>query len=398
MTDTEVRPSRLGWHSSVPPNGFANRPAAPTGSNSNPLGLDTPENTEIETTPEHYNLIAGDPSCADWTRSYDDPNVVGLRERLNAENGIKGLEVLEPAEAERAAELFHRDGFVVIRDALGPDQLERMRAACDRAIDEMLAVDPTCAAGGGAGGLPHRYSFGSSSASRHMMHVDEWVELIDLPTTTPILTAIFGSPNYIVLGGGGDIAMPGAIEYQGLHSDNTWAEPHDPTGRVTTRELPVPAATINFAMVDFTRENGPIRQIPGTQNSRSPIPNLLEEPDWMKMSTVCPVPAGAAIFRDVRAWHGGTPNLSREVRAAPNIEYFAPWFRSEAVIRSMPYEQWKKLSPHGQRISRYIACGKGETVIGAGYIHPRAKMREAFKARQLEELGPEAAEEYLRRL
>ena len=43
-------------------------------------------------------------------------------------------------------------------------------------------------------------------------------------------------------------------------------------------------------------------------------------------------------------------------------------------------------------------CGPGETVIGAGYIHPKAKMREAFKAEQLERLGSEAAEEYRRRL
>ncbi|HEY7627055.1 MAG TPA: hypothetical protein VH761_08300, partial [Ilumatobacteraceae bacterium] len=87
-----------------------------------------------------------------------------------------------------------------------------------------------------------------------------------------------------------------------------------------------------------------------------------------------------------------------EVRAAPNMEYFAPWFRSEAVIRSMPYEKWKSLSPHGQRIARYVMCGQGETVIGAGYIHPKAKMREAHKAEQLRQLGEDAATEYLRRL
>ena len=81
MTDTGLRPSRLGWHASVPPNGFANRPPTPGKTNSNPLGLDTPEN-EIETTPEHRNLVAGDPTCAHWTRSYDDPNVVALREKL----------------------------------------------------------------------------------------------------------------------------------------------------------------------------------------------------------------------------------------------------------------------------------------------------------------------------
>ena len=396
MTDTDLAVSRLGWHAAVPPNGFANRPAAPTTSNSNPLGLATPEN-EIETTPEHRNLTAGDPSCATWTRAYDDPGVVALRVRLNRDNGIRGLEVLAPDEVERAALLFHRDGFVVVRDALDPDQLQRMKAATDRALDEILAVDPTCAVGGGAGGLPHRYSFGATSASRHMMHVDEWVDLIDLPTTTPILTAIFDSPSYVVIGGGGDVALPGAIEYQGLHSDNTWTEPHDPTGRITTRDLPIPAVTINFAMVDLTQENGPTRQIPGTQSSRHPIPNLLDEPEWMKLSTVCPAPAGSAIFRDVRCWHGGTPNLSREVRAAPNIEYFAPWFRSEAIVRSMPYEQWRRLSLHGRRISRYIACGPGETVVGAGYVHPRARMREAFREQQLADMGPEAAEEYLLR-
>jgi hypothetical protein len=82
----------------------------------------------------------------------------------------------------------------------------------------------------------------------------------------------------------------------------------------------------------------------------------------------------------------------------PNIEYFAPWFRSEAVVRSMPYDQWKSLSPHGQRISRYVMCGKDEVVIGAGYIHPKSKMREAFKAKQLADLGSDAAAEYLRRL
>jgi hypothetical protein len=43
-------------------------------------------------------------------------------------------------------------------------------------------------------------------------------------------------------------------------------------------------------------------------------------------------------------------------------------------------------------------CGKDEVVIGAGYIHPKSKMREAFKAKQLAELGAEAAAEYLRRL
>ena len=394
---TEVR-TDVGWHAHVPPNGFANRPTvAADATNNNPLGLDTPA-TEIETTPEHYNLVAGDPTVVGWTRAYDDPNVAALRDRLRQHNGIPGLELVNPDEVERATALFHRDGFVLIRDALTPEQLATMRQATERVVARIIEVDPDCSIGGGAGGLPHRYSFGSSSATRHMLHDQAWVGLIDLLTTTPILTAIFGSPNYILGGGGGDMAMPGAIEYQGLHADNIWAEPYDPTGRITTRDLPPPTVTINFPVIDFTSENGPLRQIPGTQHSHAAIPNLAAEPAWMKYSTLCPVPAGAAIVRDNRAWHGGTPNLSRQVRAMPNLEYFAPWFRSEYIIRSLPYDRWKTLSPHGQRISRYVTLGPGEPLIGEGFIHPRRADREAFKLRQLTELGPEAAEEYRRRL
>jgi ectoine hydroxylase-related dioxygenase (phytanoyl-CoA dioxygenase family) len=379
--------SELGWKSAVPPNGFSVRPSF--------------DDEQASLTPKDRdwrNLAVGDPTCADWVRAYDDPHVSALREHLAAQNGIRGLEIVDPDDVERAVSLFYRDGFVAVRDALDPLQLARMKAATDRALDAIVTVDPDCSMGGGAGELPHRYSFGGSSATRHMLHVDEWVDLIDLATTTPILTAIFGSPNYIVMGGGGDVALPGAIEYQGLHSDETWAEPHDPTGRVTSQDLPVHAVTVNFTMTALTRLNGPIRQIPGSQTWRQPIPNLRDEPGWMKLSTVCPLPAGAAIFRDLRNWHGGTPNVSREVRAIPNIEYFAPWFRTETLVRSMPYEQWKRLSPHGQRISRYVMCNQGETVVGAGYVHPRKDMREVFKAQQLGQMGTAAADEYLRRL
>ncbi|MEP2780882.1 MAG: phytanoyl-CoA dioxygenase family protein [Pseudoruegeria sp.] len=387
-----------GWNADVPPNGYINRPKTIV-NNDNPDGLSTEMgDIEIETTPEHLNLVSGDPTCADWTRSYDDPGVVGLREHLRKNNGIKGLELVAPTDVKRAAELFHRDGFVAVRDVLAPDVLARIQTAANTAVAQLMEDDRDCSAGGGAGGLPHRYSFGGGSASRHMLHMDEWCELIDLPTTTPILTEIFGSADYVVGGAGGDIAMPGAIEYQGLHSDNMWSEVPDPYGNVTMRDLPVPVLTINFPMIDLTFENGPIRQIPGTQRSRAPIPNMADEPDWMKLSTVCPAPAGTAVFRDIRAWHGGTPNLSKDVRAMPNVEYYAPWFRSEGIMRSMPYAQWEKLSAHGQRISRMVVCDKDEEVVGAGFMDPRRKKREAFKQKQLDAMGEKAAREYLARL
>ena len=291
----------------------------------------------------------GDSTAFQQQRSYLEQNA-----------GIKGLALVEPQEIEKARDLFYRDGFVVVLNALTSGQLGSMRAACDRTIHDMLSLDKNRVGNRGS----HRYSFGSASKTGHMMHEPEWTALIDLPTVTPILTAIFDSSDYIARGGGGDFCLPGATEYQQLHydiSDRTtlggreFGTFFDPAGRISLRDLPCPYVCCNFLMVDFTATNGPTRQIPGTQNSHARIPRLADEPEWMKLSTVCPAPAGSVLIRDPRAWHGGTPNLSNEVRAIPNAEFYAPWFR-EPMPRSMPEVLYSQLSRHGQHIARYIVA------------------------------------------
>ena len=179
--------------------------------------------------------------------------------------------------------------------------------------------------------------------------------LVDLPTLTPIVTAIFDSPSYHLRKAGGDFCLPGAM-YQRLHKDigDRASGFNDPRGILTIRELPCPVVCCNFLAQDFTKINGPIRQIPGTQNSRENIPELAEEPLWMKYSTVCPAPAGSVVIRDLRAWHGGTPNLSNDMRAIPNVAFCAPWFH-ERPLRSMPREMFDLLSDHGRKISESAA-------------------------------------------
>ena len=93
-------------------------------------------------------------------RVYDDPQVQALRQRLRAENGIQGLEIVGPHEVDRAARIFFRDGFVVVRDVLDDATLARLREASARVLRQILAIP-----GQGArkyltesGRLPHRYS------------------------------------------------------------------------------------------------------------------------------------------------------------------------------------------------------------------------------------------------
>ena len=364
------------------------------------------ETTDDDGHPVIYEggFSAADPR-APARRAHDDPGVVALRARLKAHNGVPGLEICAPHEIDRIQRIFFRDGFVVVADLLDAEALAAFREASARVLAQILDIP-------GAGGrryvtetgrLPHRYSYGTASASRELLHDPVWAAMVDRPATTPILKAIFGGADYFVVGAGGDLCLPGAIEYQTLHSDNRepWILPPErlaqarrlgvelranPDGALDerSRQLVIertPArVTINFMMCDQTWENGPIRHIPGTQARAGRPPFQADEPDWMRFSTLVGAPAGSGVFRDPRAWHGGTPNLSREIRAMPNVEYAAPWEDVAAFKEVMPHEIWQALSPHAQAICRRIKAPPGVWPAGAGVMHPLASKRAEAKA------------------
>eukprot|EP01043_Picozoa_sp_COSAG02_P040677 COSAG02_NODE_3312_length_6955_cov_2.028151_4_plen_112_part_00 len=101
----------------------------------------------------------------------------------------------------------------------------------------------------------------------------------------------------------------------------------------------------------------------------------------MKLSVTAPVPAGCALIRDVRCWHGGTPNctyssiqlarlsklcmlhvhllnlglmrsihmclfvVSREVRAIPSAGFHPPWYKPptrDEHLGSLPHDTWAR--------------------------------------------------------
>ena len=376
--------TQVGWDEKVPPNET----------------VDADGNVN----PSHRGFGVADPNSPN-RRVYSDPGVEALRSHLRQYNGIRGLEVCAQHEIKRAARIFHRDGFVVVRDLLNVEQLAYWREGCARVLRDILSIS-----GQGhrkyiseTGRLPHRYSYGTSSASRQMLHDPVWASMIDLPTTTPIVTEILGSSDYRGWGAGGDLCLPGAIEYQHLHSDGRDAQ-HLSEGRIEQArrlslelktdssgqfdvptqkliiEMTPPTVTINFLMCDLTWENGPIRQIPGTHAIQQLPPKPADEPEWMKHSTLVGALAGAGVFRDNRAWHGATPNLSREVRALPNVEYAAPWRSCHGFKKTMPHEIWETLTPHAQKLCDWIKADPGVWPPGAGIMHPLASTRaEASK-------------------
>ena len=304
------------------------------------------------------------PASQDWA---NNPEIMALRAHLDANNGLKGLEILEPGDVGHAVSLFRRDGFVVIANALNDEQTAFLANGCFEVISEILELDQNHKGNRGS----HRYSFGGSSLTRSQLHRPEWRMLLDIPVVLEVITAIFESPDFVLRAASGDFCLPGAVGYQPLHSDvgdwrgadkTPFSAFHDPRGQLTVRDLPCPYVCANFLPQDVTRLNGPTRQIPGTQHSRTPIPTLAEEPEWMRLSTVCPAPAGAVMIRDVRAWHGGTPNVSDAVRAIPNLEFYAPWFR-EPIVPGISYADYRTLSDRAQRLVRHCVADSSEALV-----------------------------------
>ncbi|MEQ8857411.1 MAG: phytanoyl-CoA dioxygenase family protein [Pseudomonadales bacterium] len=377
-----------GWDEATPPN----------------------ETVDADGNPIHgeWGFTVPDSGCPS-RRRYDDPEVVALRERLARRNGLAGLEICAPDEFDRAARIFHRDGFVVVRDLLDAGRRARLQQGCDRALETLLSVPGKGGRryAGETGRLPHRYSFGTCSASRQMLHDPAWAALLELPDLAPLLAALFGADDFLVWGCGGDVCLPGAMEYQHLHSDfqEDFGLPAerlalaravagdraqgtaldgahlDGAAQRLALELTPPMITVNFVLTELTRENGPIRHIPGSHGIGQAPPRPEHEPAWMRESTLVGALPGAAVFRDNRAWHGGTPNLSREARALPNVEYVAPWYPADRFVRTMPHERWLRLGYEARRRCREVVLDPDAALPGGGRLHPllaqRRKLRDA---------------------
>jgi hypothetical protein len=178
-------------------------------------------------------------------------DLAARRAYLEANNGIRGLEVLERGDAAHAAELFRRDGFVVIANALDSEEVEVLARGCREVADEILALDTDRKGNRGS----HRYSFGGSSLTRSQLHRPEWRMLLENSLVNEVVTAIFQSPDFVLRAASGDFCLPGATGYQPLHSDiRDWKDSaatpfsafHDPRGQLTIRDLPCPYVCANF--------------------------------------------------------------------------------------------------------------------------------------------------------
>ena len=94
------------------------------------------------------------------------PDDEKLRRNLLEHNGMAGLEILSPDAVGDAVRIFYRDGFVVVKDVLTPEQVAFLRAGCEREAAAITALDPERKGNRG----PYRYSYGGASITNSVLH------------------------------------------------------------------------------------------------------------------------------------------------------------------------------------------------------------------------------------
>jgi ectoine hydroxylase-related dioxygenase (phytanoyl-CoA dioxygenase family) len=321
-----------------------------------------------------------------WARP-SEATLQRWREELGRNNGIRGLPIVDAAAggsawAGEAARLIRRDGFACVSGVLPPAALAGVAARAAEIVAGVAEVDEF----GGVNGA-RRYSMGGCLATGACLHHAEWAEHVALPAVDAVLTALWGTPDYSCYGADANFALPGS-GYQSLHSDFATASKHeltsegllsavlpldaperadrqyerqaggyhDRSGRVGVRALPCPDVCVNIPLTGFDPLNGPPRLICGSHHWTNPIPSLGEEPEWMRLSTPCPLPPGCAVFRDPRTWHGGTPNVSARTRVMLAYLYSAPWWHSPPRVL-MPPSVFSGLSARAQTLCRRLVGG-----------------------------------------
>jgi hypothetical protein len=213
--------------------------------------------------------------------------------------------ILQCKDVDQAVEAFYRDGFVVLSDALTPEETATLKGLVQQKADWIErslregTLPPQLKNG------PSRYTFDEYA------QCSEWHYLAHNEKVLSIIRAIWKGRAFRAVSAGGDFLFPGS-DWQALHNDSGWNG---------AGERVPPTLVANYYVSDVLPQSGPVRQVPGT--ACFPLPNRVTrkfEPRWMKQALVTGA-AGYAVIRDQRAWHGGTPNTSSVPRLMPNLTY-----------------------------------------------------------------------------
>jgi hypothetical protein len=232
-----------------------------------------------------------------------------------------------PTKADLAD--FSRDGFLVVRDALPAELVERLLEAGDR----LMASPP----GPGREDLPQ---YAIRTCAEPMLREDAFLELLAPPAVLPLVVAILGANISLV---GSELIYtdsPGPVR---TPEKTLWHRDRMSAARDLGASVPRMALKAAYYLTDaLSPDAGMTLFARGSHLLEGPLPIPAGEVDPPEV--VRPeVRAGDAVLFEHRTWHCQGFNGSGRVRKAMFVEYGYRWLRRRAREALLPERALERL-------------------------------------------------------
>ena len=225
---------------------------------------------------------------------------------------------LTPAQID----IYHQNGFLVIKNFLDPSELEHWRAVTDEAVAERLEASK---------GQEFERAL-NNQADPNGYYAKIFVQCIKLADTHQGMHDLMHDPRL-----GEVVGRLAGVDGIRIWHDQALIKP--PFGNPTGWHLDNPywsfysrdAISMWVALDDATLGNGCLWYVPGSHKTASfenanigkNIGDLFDVyPEWRTLETVaCPCPAGSAVFHNGLTAHGAGANMTSRPRRAMTCAY-----------------------------------------------------------------------------
>ncbi|KAH8811345.1 hypothetical protein F5884DRAFT_669591 [Xylogone sp. PMI_703] len=247
-----------------------------------------------------------------------------------------------PETIQECLKYFHRDGFVVLENAINDDLVDRLYNRMVQDNKEFLTRKH----------MHWNQGASTGNVSQIPPLTPEWLsrDFYANPHMIKVVENLLGpEPELRFINS--NVACPGGTTRQAVHSDVNHAFPEIPFGLV-----------MNIYLQDSDAENGVTEVWCGTHNAYPQSEQQVSpERGWIKKeylqnrAKVKPpvqpkVRKGSICFRDLRLWHAGMPNKSDRHRIMLAIDYFAQWYQCPMTTK-LPLSGKEKIEREWERIS-----------------------------------------------
>ena len=224
-----------------------------------------------------------------------------------------------------ATRALHRDGLVVLEDAIETPILDR--------LNSKMVADAEILRSAGENS-PYNYNKGNLQQDPPLMKQLFSPSVYLNPLARQVVHSVLGPQSRLAFISGNS-AMPPTPESppqsQPVHSDADFNHPDCPF-----------ALVVNIPLVDMTPENGSTEIWLGTHSlsnvnaqegahgeraSGRINVNILEDRRRERPPSQPVVKKGSIILRDLRLWHAGKPNFSSDTRVMLALIHFAGWYQ-----------------------------------------------------------------------